>query len=306
MKSILERLDYPFPHADSPYAPAIQDFVTAWIDRLQLPDHIVARYRKSQLGNLGTRFYPFAGRAVLEAAALHLLLLFAFDDLYANQDPEVLQLHADQAIHHLQGHTTNSTSAVVREFSLLGRLLLENANEAWLQQYINNIKQYFTSMISEAYFTRTGIFPSVSYYKIVREQLVGLHQMVDLLEPANQTFLPAGIINSPFIHTLRKSAVLAMSWLNDIVSYPKELREGEIFNLVLLMTRENGGNLPAAMDAAVHLHNKEIAHLIQTAAHPPDFGSYNDAVAGYVKSIQYMITGHKVWSELTARYVVAD
>ncbi|HVI44858.1 MAG TPA: hypothetical protein VM802_08305 [Chitinophaga sp.] len=302
MVPLIEKLDYPFSHADALFADQIEAMAQTWIDWLDLPGEFAYKYKKSRLANLATRFFPHASLPVLEAAGLHLVLFFAFDDLYANKNLLQLQVHSNQAIENLQGHHLKHVPNVIRAFTALREKLLELTNDQWLQRFILNVQRYFDAMLAEAFISSSGIYPSIRYYTIIRENLVGLYQLVDFLEPERDFVFPTEIVTSPYFCRLRKSAVLIMSWLNDIVSYPKEYRDGEIFNLVLVTAREKGYAIDEAMERAINLHNREIEHFIRICNNPPDFGEYNREVNRYISDLQFMITGHKVWSELTYRY----
>lgn len=299
----LSLLNYPFESADSPFAEEVEEKVLQAIKELDLPHELAAKYRKSAFGNLATRFFPFGSRDLLNTAARHMLVFFAFDDLFANHSIQALQNYCNHAIAALHGHLQpGENHKLLKEFALLRNDLLKLTNQSWLNRYILNVRRYFDTLLVESYITSTKQVPGSSFYSALRENLVGLHQLVDFIEPEMEVILPDDVITHPYVQSIRQKAVLIMSWCNDYYSAPKEIQDGEIMNLVIVYEHEYRRTQQAYSDV-VMLHNMEISRFLTLCENPHDFGTeINSVLKKYIKYLQFMITGHRDWTGLTFRY----
>ncbi|ASZ11606.1 hypothetical protein KTO58_16980 [Chitinophaga pendula] len=296
-------LYYPMEDTNSLFANEIELQMTRWIDEYELPDSLSEKYKRSRFGDLTTRFFPHARREVLEAGALHMLVFFAFDDLYAGKQLDELRAACEEAIGYLEGYMSpRNRHVVVEQFGLLREYLLPMSSAEWMSRYIQHVRQYFDAMLTEAFLAGAAIYPSADYYKILRENLVGLYQLVDFVELEIGLILPPTLVAHPFTRKLRQLAVLIMSWCNDYYSALKEMKDGELMNLVLIICQEQGCTLEAAYDQVISLHNQQMDVFMRMCNNLPALFKQDEGYLRYVAHLQLMVGGHKTWTEHTFRY----
>lgn len=97
-----------------------------------------------------------------------------------------------------------------------------------------------------------------------------------------------------------------MAWFNDLVSWPKELARGDGHNLVLVVRKEGGLSLDAAVRDAVARHNNEVREFlaVRTALHPELLAM--PTVRHFVEGLTHWIRGNVDWSGETGRYRVDE
>lgn len=296
-------LYYPMEDTNSLFANEIESQMTRWIDEYELPLSLSEKYRRSRFGDLTTRFFPHASRTVLEAGALHMLVFFAFDDLYAGKQLQELQDACGKAIAYLEGHMLpRNRHIVVEQFGLLRQHLLTLSSPEWMSRYIQHVRQYFDAMLTESFLAGAAIYPSADYYKILRENLVGLYQLVDFVELEIEVILPQPSVAHPFTRRLQQLAVLIMSWCNDYYSALKEMKDGEVMNLVLIIREEQGCALETAYDQVISLHNQQMDIFMDMCSDLPAPFREDERYQRYVEHLQLMVGGHKTWTEHTFRY----
>ncbi|MCW3466362.1 terpene synthase family protein [Chitinophaga nivalis] len=296
----------PFGVIESPFIANIEDKIKEWADDYSsLSPELRAAFKRSTFGELTARFFPTASEKMLRAAARHVLLFFAFDDLHGlSKNAHEVQLHCEKAILTLEGHvvTPENDDDVLHQFALLRTELLEISSPEWVSRYIADVKDFFDSLIVSCFFNARGIYPNVDYYMILREDLVGLYQLLGWVELASGGIFPHEMHTHPYIFQLRKLAVGIMAWANDYYSAAKEYKDGELMNLVLVIHQEYKGTLADAFDMAARIHNDAMTQFLELCETPPDFGAYNALFKVYIENLKQMILGNKIWSETTYRY----
>ncbi|MGO4291841.1 terpene synthase family protein [Chitinophaga sp. RAB17] len=301
----LEPLYCPFEPIDGGFSSHMETKVKEWTDEYRsLPDHLKASFKKSAFGELTCLFFPRASRQMLEAAGRHILLFFVFDDLHGfGKNAHEIQGYCEEAILTLEGHAIKPENDVLHQFEILRAELLAISSPEWLNRYIHDVKKFFDSIIASSYFNATGHYPTVDYYMILREDLVGLFQLMGWVELSAGVILPHHIYSHPHNFRLRKLATRIMAWANDYYSAAKEYQDNEYMNLVLVIKDEYKKNLKDAYNMAAQIHNDEMKAFIALCDTPPDFGEeYSYHYQLYMDNLKQMILGNKLWSERTYRY----
>jgi 5-epi-alpha-selinene synthase len=92
-------------------------------------------------------------------------------------------------------------------------------------------------------------------------------------------------------------------WSNDIISLDKEMKRGDVHNLVLALRCEHQLVLQEAIDHAGELHDAEVRAFIDLEPRLPSFGAAVDAeLARYVVILRSWMRGNLDWSHASGRY----
>jgi 5-epi-alpha-selinene synthase len=134
----------------------------------------------------------------------------------------------------------------------------------------------------------------------------GLYTYITLLEVTDQIILPPSVLAHPVVRRLTEMAATIVCWINDLISLGKELRQGDIHNLVLILQHQYELSLQAAIYRAVALHDAQVRAFLDQEMELPAFGPEVDAaLARYISSLHCWMRGSLDWSYTSGRYLSA-
>jgi 5-epi-alpha-selinene synthase len=137
----------------------------------------------------------------------------------------------------------------------------------------------------------------------MRRKTSALYIFFDLIELADHVNLPVEVLEHEHIRNLKMLANDGVAWFNDIVSLEKEIKAGDIHNLVLVMQHEYQVDLQEAVNRASSLFNAMIEAYIELEADTPSFGEEVDVeVQRYLAGLRCWMRGNIDWSYETGRY----
>jgi 5-epi-alpha-selinene synthase len=94
-----------------------------------------------------------------------------------------------------------------------------------------------------------------------------------------------------------------ISWANDLVSYEKESKRGDVHNLVLVLAHEERLTLHTAVQRVAALHDAEVHAFITLSKSLPTLSPTIDAeLDRYVTGMRCWMRGNLDWSLSAARY----
>jgi hypothetical protein len=97
------------------------------------------------------------------------------------------------------------------------------------------------------------------------------------------------VCEHPDVQRLTSMTNNVISWANDIVSLEKELRQGDVHNLALILSHERKLSLQAAVDQVGALHDAEVYAFMALARRLPSFTPAIDA------DLQRYVSGMRFW-----------
>ncbi|KAK2006132.1 terpene synthase family protein [Colletotrichum eremochloae] len=158
----------------------------------------------------------------------------------------------------------------------------------------------------EALNRHAGRVPSLDEYLSYREASSCIMQVVVNIEFANGISLPEEVMASAEMQKLYHATVTVLWISNDIVSVRKEIKEGFVENLVVLLAN---GSMQQGLDATVARLEQEVAAVNEASematarfADTP----YRDDVLLLVKNCKNMCMANWIWSLKTPRYCLWD
>ena len=303
-------LSCPFPSAISPHASRVQQGTVEWARRLRLlqRDAAYRRLERVQYGMLMARAYPTAALETLQIATDWSTWLFLLDDQCdeagIGQAPEQLASLHTRLLDVLRGilPKPDDQSLVHGLWDIYVRLR-KYATEEWLERFSASVAMYFTANVWEATNRRQGLIPNAASYRRMRPFTSAVFPCLMLIELAERLDIPAGMYEHPDIQRLALMTNNVISWANDIVSFEKEQRQGDVHNLVLILAHEQQLPLQAAVEQVAALHDNEIQDFIALAAQLPSFEPAIEAdLQRYVAGMRFWMRANLDWSIGTARY----
>jgi hypothetical protein len=125
--------------------------------------------------------------------------------------------------------------------------------------------------------------PSLALFQVLREYSVLMFPYLTFGEIESGLILPKHILDHPVVKRMITLLVRIIAWQNDIHSLPKELAKvTEIFNLILVLQKENQLSLEEASAEALRIHNKDLEELLTLQKEYREFGEYQEHVDQFI------------------------
>jgi hypothetical protein len=123
----------------------------------------------------------------------------------------------------------------------------------------------------------------------------------DLLELLLEHPLPLELVQHPLLQTVREICNDILCWTNDTFSLEKELRSGEVHNLLVVLRESEGLTLAEAAARLRRMHDDRIADYQQVKEKV--LSSWpTSGIREYLDAIDAMIAGHQRWALAALRY----
>jgi hypothetical protein len=162
--------------------------------------------------------------------------------------------------------------------------------------------ELFAGFVTEARNRERLQIPDVASYMQLREITIGLQVMSAMAELLEEFSLPDRLGEHPALRKLTTHASNIVGWANDLFTFEKEISQGEIHNLVLVLMTERRLTMAKARAEVVALHDHEVHSFLAQLARLPSFGIAEAGVQRYVAMLTCWIRGHLDWAHETGRY----
>jgi 5-epi-alpha-selinene synthase len=308
LTSLAEKLDYPFETPISADVDAIEESTRQWVRSFDLlaDETAFQRFCKINYGWMGARFFPYTSfeRAALGAHWIAWLFTLddEFDELEVGSKPLILSQAFQKFLNILRGlepPTETPLSLALEDLRL--RTLGFAPSLDWMERFIESIAQYFSACCWEAQNREQQTFPDLKTYLQLRQHSGGQPIVVALVELMEGTALPEVALEHEQVRSLAEMTLNLMAWSNDILSVEKELRAGDLHNLVLVLMAESALSQDEAFDLAIERHNQEMQKYLLTERTLPSFGTEADAIVnGYMQGLRALVRGTLDWTTIDA------
>jgi Terpene synthase family 2, C-terminal metal binding len=260
------------------------------------------------------KFAWVAGRAHPEASLESILLvatymswLFMLDDLCdeasLGRDPDRLKAQYAELIEHMRHPRPllGNESPVVAGLAELWERMLVRAVPGWAERFIRTFEDYTRGCLWEAENRVRNRIPSVAEYVEQRPYTSALYIFFDLIELVEQVSLPAGL--QGYVHALKVRANDGVAWFNDMVSLEKEVRAGDVHNLIIVLQHEHGLSAQAAMHMAGQLFSARMREYVELERRLQSSGvAICMPLQRYLRGLRCWVRGNMDWSYETGRY----
>ncbi len=314
-QAALPELYCPFPPALSMHAEAVHEATVDWARRFELAEEgsTVRQIRASKLGLLAGRFHPEAPREELRLVSDWYLWMFVRDDrcdeTELGENPRLLASKDSRFMDILEGAEPRSgEDPLGRALHDLRRRVVSKApSSLWVRRFVRTVRAHFDSSLWETANRAEGLTPDLATYVRMRPVTGGMHVDAGLIEMTKKIFLASDVLEHPAVRSLTTASNNVVCWANDLFSLEKELKSGDVHNLVVVLREARGLSLQEAVERATELHDAEIRGFLQAESRLPSFGPIVDVnLARYVASLRARMRGNLDWSLESGRYVMTD
>ena len=235
-------------------------------DRMSTEKYLAGRFEL-----LTTLTYPHASDDALTLCNDFILYLFFVDDL-AEEDERVGK-HTSSLQRYFEGHidALRAGSAVQLDDPAglllldIRQRLLERASPSWLDRFAEDVSEYLLrGTLQGARHWTAGTVPSFEEYIEQRACDSAVQCAQDLLEVAGAGELSAAVRTHASWAELRRKCTNVVSFTNDLVSYPKEVRRhSSPNNLVHVIATHEDRSVDDAIERVIEIVNEEVTGFDQ-------------------------------------------
>lgn len=312
-------LGYPFAPAVSEHVEVLDGEILEWARDTDLLSIERARrlFGAAGLGRLVARTHPDSSLEDLRLISGWYAWLFLQDDVRddsgVGQRPGELSTLDERFVEILEGGANPRTGEDPLVWALYdlqkrlwGRLRDGELSRVGMRRFIRAFRQHLDATLWEASNRARDSVPDVETYVRMRPLTGGLSIVTELVELLEGTHLPVEVRENPAVQRLTEASHNIVCWANDILSLEKELRCGEVNNLVVVLRESEGLTLQHAVDLAAEMHDAEVRVFTGLQETLPPFGpAVDENLSRYVATLRFRIRGVLDWSRESERYRTA-
>lgn len=305
-------LSYPWPARCNPAAERVEVAAAAWVARhgLLRDPATASRYRAVQVGLLSAMAYPDAPPKLLELIAQVMAWIFIQDDVYdtapaREQRPERLEALFERYLTVLRtGVAPAGAEPTVQALADLARRLAELGSPAWYLQFTETMRRFWIDgVVVETYYRARELSPDPASYMAMRAQTVGVYVCLDLLELALGEELTAEVRADPILRRVTWLTSRIIAYVNDVYSYDKERRVGDVNNYLHVMQRYEPLGFAGVVDHTIRAHDRELEQLDRLGGTVRDHGPrMTRLVERYIDGCRAWMAGSLEWQRISSRY----
>ncbi|MBE8999789.1 terpene synthase [Nostoc sp. LEGE 12447] len=304
----------PFPSLMNKYVDVLEEYSLEWVLRFKLlPDKSsFQRFCKAKFFLLAASTYPSCQLEELKIANDLLSWLFIWDDQCDLSDlrkqPERLKGFHDIFLGILNGkELTNQDVPLAHALSNLRHRILERGNTKWFHHFLCSFKGYFQGCVEEATNRIQGVVPDIDTYMAIRILAGGVEPVIELIEFCDHLIISDFVREHDIVKELKLKANKVLCWGNDIFSALREMEDGDVHNLVLVLHYQENLPLVQAINRAAEIHDQDVLNMMNLEASIPNFGEEEDAeLAKYISGLHSWISANLAWCAQSTRYHTAE
>jgi 5-epi-alpha-selinene synthase len=304
----------PIPGALNSYAGEGDRYAVEWASAHgMLPDGDLYGIEAARLGHLAGYAHPRAGAEAVRIAVAWLDWLMVYDDALFDKQVNVTKLDNDRitAIHRdllgiLDGEpVADDAGPLHRGMRDLYRAMRDLAPNWDMTEFRTEFRKYFQSNLWEATNIWRTTPPHLSVYTTMRRHTGCLFAMYQLSSMLNGITLPATTADHVAVRQLEIMANNYTCWLNDVYSFERERRDGQVNNLVAVLAAEHATTYQRAAELAVEMCRIEMDSYLELKQRLPRLGlDVDESLADYLGVLESWMRALSDWHRMTARYQV--
>lgn len=308
----LPKLYSPFPSRINPHADAVHERTIEWLHGFRVFKDEVAyeRFHAIRIGRLAARFHPDASLQTLQLISKWYAWMFFRDDQRDESElgkqPELLAASNARFIEILEGSKPRGGEEALAQalWDLRSQVWDEALFGAWMGRFVGSVREHFDSTVWEANNRSRGTIPDIDSYIRMRPVTGGLNVDTQFIEIAEHARLPATVRANPVLQTLTRTSNNSVCWANDIFSLEKEVRRGEVHNLILILEREGKITRQDAVYRAIEMHDAEVGTFVDAVSRlRSSVGEQpNENLDRFVGVLMSRMSGFLDWANESRRY----
>ncbi|WP_437724096.1 terpene synthase family protein [Sorangium sp. So ce861] len=307
-KNEADHFEYPFSASCHPMVDAAERRTLQWVRRLRLaPDErALWRIKAASVAHLAGWVFPSANVQVLQVASDFTAVLFLLDDAYdegsLSADPQGVARLNEKYLGELFGYVQpDMDDPLTRGLLDIRDRIREGNPHFFLNRWLSHFQYYYEANLWEANNRRRGRVPRLEEYVMMRRYSGAVYPYCDLIELLLDQPLPLELVQHPLLRSVREICNDILCWTNDYFSLEKELRSGEVHNLIVVLRDSDGVTLEEATARLRRMHDQRVADYQDVKDKVLSLWP-TDGIRQYLDATDAMIAGHQRWAIAALRY----
>lgn len=302
----IPEIEYVFKGGISPYAFRVQSSTIDWAKKLNVLNEtkMIEKYKNQNIGYLASRAQPYDSFSDINLTSDYLLILCMLDDYSEKvQDPHEFKYYSDNIISILKGNDnlTEKDAFLIGWENWWKRVKVGTPLE-WQNRITKSITNCFEAIMWEIRNRINNHIPKVEDYVINRQHSGSVFVCFDLVERGGNRYLPTDVRNDLFIDLVNSASKIA-NWTNDILSFKKEVEEGEVHNLVICVQKQNQTSMQDSLERVKQMFNNELSKYNELKQQLLiENKSYNKELKKYIFGLESAVHGQYEWGLRTKRF----
>ncbi|WP_437316626.1 terpene synthase family protein [Sorangium sp. So ce385] len=307
-KSEADFFEYPFPASRHPKVDVVERRTLQWVRRLRVATegHALSRIKAASVAHLAAWVFPSAKLQTLQLASDFTAVLFLLDDAYdegsLSADPGAVAKLNEKYLGELFGYVdADMDDPITRGLLDIRDRIRRDHPHFFLNRWLSHFQYYYEANLWEANNRMQRRVPGIDEYIRMRRYSGAVYPYCDLLELLLEQPLPLEVVEHPTLQGVREICNDILCWTNDYFSLEKELKSGEVHNLIVVLREIGGLTLQGAVAELKRMHDERIAEYQylksrMLAACP------TNGIQQYLDATDAMIAGHQRWALAALRY----
>ncbi|MBM7114442.1 terpene synthase family protein [Archangium primigenium] len=307
------------PWGDAPpintHYPGICHETDGWLDRVGQTDKPGRRERHQRIAVplFAAMAYPTAARDHLLLAHDWMAWLFEYDDQFDDG--------ADGHSTHKARRSRESLLAILSDplgttREVPGRTLQSGLQDIWSRlravtrprmqaRFAGHVSDYLESYEWETHNRRIGYCPDVEEYLEKRQHTGAAHPCFDLIVPAAGVRCDHLDLTDSRLRRLEYLSSEIITLSNDLVSFPKEMEQGDVHNIVIILMNRRGHSEQEAIRQTVDWIKSRLEEFERSARElGRDPRASNEDTRLYLHGLKVWYLANYFWSLRCSRFVV--
>ncbi|OJH39823.1 terpene synthase family protein [Cystobacter ferrugineus] len=302
----LPPLSLPFPQKLNPHNLQAWPHTVEWVKRFHLlPEKVIPHFRTLDYHWLSAYAFPEANLEQLILINDCMTAFYLFDKHWDDAPPEALESMQASLLAALWGRPPGDTPEGPLENAMrdMRRRMMKFSTDAWMTRFCESLEAYFKACVWEAKNKSNHQVPDVATYIREREATGAVQPSFELAGVLGLVQIPPSVLEEPTIKRLNQLANHEITLFNDLISLEKEMRVGDMHNLVFIIQNEQKCSLEEAMRQAAKMHDDEVLEFLELETRLPTWGEPLDTeVRRYVDVLRCWMRANMDWSLMSERY----
>nr|UJU85542.1 terpene synthase [Radula lindenbergiana] len=203
-------------------------------------------------------------------------------------------------------YDSSTDHPLVRGLENIWKELAESTPRQYLLRWSISVQRYINSFFKEVHIRTQDYVPLLHDYVLLRRETFAGPCMLMFCEYCERHFLPTEVIDTPEMKRLVDTGSDCAAWINDLASLKKEAVTGDVYNLVIIIYREQKCSYQEAVERAWQMFFNRMEDLERDyeAAKTGTAPTYHDGLEMYMKNCKNFVWGGHDWLVSNNRYKV--
>ncbi|ADI37893.1 putative terpene synthase family protein [Waddlia chondrophila 2032/99] len=311
VRKAVDKLDLPYKKTVShPYSNEVQKLTIQWIHRYRIiEDHAkIEKINASKFADFLGRAHPRADKETLSIVVDFATWLFIYDDMIEKcSNQETVNRFHERSIAVLSGEKVNDEDdpLTLGLSDIAERITKICSSLIWRQRLIKEMQRYCNGTLWELFNREKSRVPLLEEYQCKRLDTSGTQAMFCFIEMIEKVQISQTVFESDYFKKICRLGANLVNWENDLLSAPKEIKSGDLHNLVFVYQGPSSSGYEKAIESVCEDLKDDLERFRKLAKEIPDFGSETEAVKKYLTGIQDWVAAHHFWAIESPRYVIS-